>query len=287
MMADRVPTSTYRCITDETQEGDGESEMAYSINLPTAFVVANKEKLDTGVSSICIIGGSAIRTAFGKPDYIVIPPNAGIHFVASLSNRDRHLAQTGSRSVLVVRVTAPSSTQSASSTSLADATFGTGGQQYSMASQYSSCSAGKLTYVPASGYPGKVTNGVIDLLLPATVNNTNIFDLENSMKNSVKASLGVADLGNTFSNIMFCMPYGTTFYAGGSKNWLAYAYVPGQYSYYNNGECSLSNPNIQHLHLKGLPIAPLLFLDPLLKDGVRVSVQKCMKLGKSKGAYFT
>ena len=66
MMADRVPTSTYRCITDETQEGDGESEMAYSINLPTAFVVANKEKLNTGVSSICIIGGSAIRTPVGS-----------------------------------------------------------------------------------------------------------------------------------------------------------------------------------------------------------------------------
>ena len=259
MMADRVPTSTYRCITDETQEGDGESEMAYSINLPTAFVVAHKEKLDTGVSSICIIGGSAIRTAFGKPDYVVIPPNAGIHFVASLSNRDRHLAQTGSRSVLVVRVTAPSSTQSASSTSLADATFGTGGQQYSMASQYSSCSAGKLTFVAASGYPDKVTNGVIDILLPATVNNTNIFDLENSMKNAVKDSLGVADLGSTFSNIMFCMPYGTTFYSGGSKDWLAYAYVPGQYSYYNNGECSLSNSNIQHLHPTSLPI-PFYFL---------------------------
>ena len=228
--------------------------MAYSINLPTAFVVAHKEKLDTGVSSICIIGGSAIRTEFGKPDYIVIPQNTGIHFVANLSYRERHLAQTGSRSVLVVRVTAPSSTQSASSTSLADATFGTGGQQNSMASQYSSCSSGKLSFVPASGYPDKVTNGVIDILLPATVNNTNIFDLENSMKHAVKDSLGVADLGSTFSNIMFCMPYGTTFYAGGSKEWGAYAYVPGQYSYHNDGECSLSNPNIQHLHPKGLPI---------------------------------
>ena len=244
MMADRVPTSTYRCITDETQEGDGESEMAYSINLPTAFVVANKEKLDTGVSSICIIGGSAIRTAFGKPDYIVIPPNAGIHFVASLSNRDRHLAQTGSRSVLVVRVTAPSSTQSASSTSLADATFGTGGQQYSMASQYSSCSAGKLTFVAASGYPDKVTNGVIDIILPTTVNNTSCFDLVDSMKSLVKASLGFDE--RIFSHVMFCMPYGTTWNAGGSKNWLVFAGRPsvtglGYSSYYNNGECSLNN----------------------------------------------
>ena len=241
MIADTVPTSTYRCITDETQEGDGDSEEAYSINFPTAFFIAHKERLDSNISRICIIGGSAIRTEFGKPDYIVIPPNAGIHFVASLSNRDRLLAQTGSRSVLLVRVTAPSSTQSASSTSLADATFGTGGQQYSMASQYSSCSAGKLTFVAASGYPGKVLNGVLDIYFYESINYFDIFDLENSMITAVKASLGVADLGSTFSNIMFCMPYGTTFYSGGSKDWLAYAYVPGQYSYYNNGECSLNN----------------------------------------------
>ena len=244
MMADRVPTSTYRCITDETQEGDGESEMAYSINLPTAFVVANKEKLDTGVSSICIIGGSAIRTAFGKPDYIVIPQNTGIHFVANLSYRERHLAQTGSRSVLVVRVTAPSSTQSNSAASLANGTFGIGGQQNSMASQYSSCSSGKLSFVPASGYPDKVTNGVIDIILPTTVNNTSCFDLVDSMKSLVKASLGFDE--RIFSHVMFCMPYGTTWNAGGSKNWLVFAGRPsvtglGYSSYYNNGECSLNN----------------------------------------------
>jgi hypothetical protein len=84
---------------------------------------------------------------------------------------------------------------------------------------------------------------VIELQLNASVNNTNIFDLENTMKTAVKALLSVTDLGSTFSNIMFCMPYGTTFNANGSKNWLAYAYVPGQYSYYNNGMCGLSHAN--------------------------------------------
>ena len=124
----------------------------------------------------------------------------------------------------------------------------------------------------------------MELPLQASVDGLYITDIQNSMTAAVQNKLGVANLGSIFSNIMFCMPYGTTFSTGGSKDWGAYAYVSGKYSYYNNGECSLSNPNIQHLHLKGLPIAPLLFLDPLLKDGVRVSVQKCMKLGKSKDA---
>ena len=233
-MTDRVHISTYRCITDETQEGDGASEMAYSITLPTAFVIAHKKKLDSGISSICIIGGSAVRTEFGKPDYIVIPLNAGIHFVARGVNRDRHLAQIGNRSVLIVRVTAPSSTQSNSAARLANEAFGSGGQLYSMASQYSLCSAGKLTFVAASGYPGKVLNGVLDIYFYESINYFDIFDLENSMTNAVKNYLGVSDLGNTFSNIMFCMPYGTT--RDGNQDWLGYAYITGQFSYYNNGK---------------------------------------------------
>jgi len=234
MMTDRVHISTYRCITDETQEGDGASEMAYSITLPTAFVIAHKKKLDSGISSICIIGGSAVRTKFGKPDYIVIPLNAGIHFVARGVNRDRHLAQIGNRSVLIVRVTAPSSTQSNSAARLANEAFGSGGQLYSMASQYSLCSAGKLTFVAASGYPGKVLNGVLDIYFYESINYFDIVDLENSMTNAVKNYLGVSDLGNTFSNIMFCMPYGTTM--DGNQDWLGYAYLTGQFSYYNNGK---------------------------------------------------
>ena len=265
MMADQVAKQTYRCRTDEAQEGDGESEMTYSINLPSSFVNAHKVQLDTGVSSICIISGSAIRTEFGKPDYIVIPPNTDIHFVASITGRQRHLAQTGSRLVLVVRVTAPFSSQSDSAASIASATFGIGGQQYSMAAQYSSCSAGKLTFSPANGFPATVVDGVIELQLNASVNNTNIFDLENTMKTAVKALLSVTDLGSTFSNIMFCMPYGTTFNANGSKNWLAYAYVPGQYSYYNNGMCGLSHATL-HYFISKLIIS-LLFLDLFAQDG--------------------
>ena len=233
MMADRVANSLYRCITDEAQEGDGESEMFYSINLPTAFVNAHNITLDSGLSTICIIGGSAVRTEFGKPDYVVLPSNPNIYFVASRASRQRRLAQTGTRTVLFVRVTAPNSLQSNTDATLAAETFGTGSQKNSMRSQYIACSAGRLSFVAASGN-AKISNGVITISLPSSVNSANIFSLENSVKTAVKDALVVSDLGTSFSNIMVCMPYGTTY--SGQKDWLAYAYVNGQYSYFNNGE---------------------------------------------------
>ena len=73
----------YRCLTRETQEGDGASEMSYMLNLPEAFINANKDMLDTGVSNICILGGSVIRNDLSKPDFVVIPSRASITFVES------------------------------------------------------------------------------------------------------------------------------------------------------------------------------------------------------------
>jgi len=263
MLAGGAAISSYRCLTDETQEGDGESEMSYSIDLPAPFVNGNNVTLDSGVSTICIVGGSAIRTEFGKPDYVVIPPNADIHFVASRNiNRQRRLTQTfGSRTVLVVLVKAPDSLQSNSVRSLANGTFGIGGQQYSVASQYSSCSAGKLNFIPASGYPTRITNGVINIALPSSINDIYISDLENSMKIAAKVLLGINDLNNHFSHIMFCMPRGTKIKGNDAKTWSAYGITPGQYSYYNNNWCkSLSakmhelghNLGLQHSNENGI-----------------------------------
>ena len=226
---------TYRCLTRETQEGDGESEMSYTLNLPDYFVNANKVTLDTGVSNICIPGGSAVRNEFSKPDFVVIPSTATIKFVESSSRRVRRLAKTGTRSTLIVRVTSPTESNTESASNLANAAFGIGGQQYSMSAQFNSCSAGKLNFVPASGF-NDISNGVIELLLEESVTGRNIFDLENPMTIAVKTLLGIPDLYSAFSNVIFCMPFGTTFKAGGSKNWLAYAYTPGQFSYYNKGE---------------------------------------------------
>ena len=233
-LASNEIVKTYRCLTRESQEGDGESEMSYTINLPDYFVNASKVTLDTGVSNICIPGGSAVRNEFSQPDFVVIPSNARIKFVERSARHVRRLAQTGTRTTLIVRVTSPSESITESAAVLANAAFGTGGQQYSMSAQFNSCSAGKLNFVPASGF-NIISNGVMELLLNEPIAGQNIFNLENPMTIAVKTLLGISDLNSEFSNVIFCMPYGTTFRAGGSKDWLAYAYVPGHFSYYNKG----------------------------------------------------
>ena len=77
-------------------------------------------------------------------------------------------------------MSSPSESIPESAAILADAAFGVGGQQYSMSPQFNSCSAGKLNFVPASGF-SLITNGVMELMLSATVVGTNIFDLQNPM----------------------------------------------------------------------------------------------------------
>ena len=234
-LPDDQGVKTYRCLTLETQEGDGESEMSYTLNLPDYFINANKVTLDTGVSNICIPGGSAVRNEFSKPDFVVIPSRASITFVESSAGHVRRLVQTGTHTTLMVRVSAPNETHKDSAVLLANATFGIGGQSYSMSAQFNSCSAGKLNFVPASGF-NVISNGVMELLLNESVVGKNIYDLGNPMTIAVKTLLGISDLYSAFSNVIFCMPFGTTNGVGGSNGWLAFAYLPGQFSYYNNGK---------------------------------------------------
>ena len=232
--ADRQGAKVYRCLTRETQEGDGESEMSYTLNLPLSFINANKAKLDTGISNICILGGSAVRNELSKPDFVVIPSRASITFVEGSARHVRRLVQIGTRTALIVRVSSSNETVVDSAASLTNAAFGIGGQQRSFAAQYNSCSAGKLNFVPASGF-SLITNGVMELLLNTTFANVETSAFENPLTIAVKSLLNISDLDVAFSHVLFCIPFGTVF--GGSNTWAAYADTPGQFSYYNDGKC--------------------------------------------------
>jgi hypothetical protein len=236
-LVDGRDAESYRCLTEASQEGDGLSGMAYDLLLPSYFVNANKAKLDSGVSTICIPGGSAVRGAFGEQDFVVIPPRTEITFAKGRTYRQRRLVQTGTRSVLAVRVTTPFSSPSATLDKFADSVFGAGGQQYSMASQYSACSFGKLSFVPGVG--SGVTNGTIELALAQTIEGLNIRNIENSLVSELQVLLQVPNL-DEFDNVIFCLPYGSTFTysTGDSLGWIAYSFKPGKLSYYNNEWCT-------------------------------------------------
>ena len=207
--------------------------MSYTLNLPEAFINANKDRLDTGVSNICILGGSAVRNEFSKPDYVVIPSRASITFVEGSVHHKRRLAETGTRNTLIVRVRTRTETNTNSASVLANMVFGTGGQQVSMSSQFGSCSTGKINFVPASRF-GVITNGVTELLLNESIADRNMLDLLNPLLIGTIQSLGYSPEPLELSNVIFCMPYGTIY--DNNKDWLSFAYTPGPFSYFNNGK---------------------------------------------------
>ena len=267
--------SSYHCLTYEAQEGDKESEMSYSLTLPNYFIKANKDKLDTGTSNICIVNGAAIRTEFGEPDVVVIPKGTSIRFVGDLSRQRRNLAQIGTHSVLVVRISTPTETLPSDAVVLANTTFGIGGQQYSMASQYSSCSAGKLQFVPGQG--DNIVNGVLELQLPQSITGVSVRNLENDFVTRTKALTGVTDLTSQFNHVLFCVPNGTLSATNGTKGWLAFAYLPGYFSFYNHGETSLCGSVFLQPRRQN-SFKPNIFSHVIVKQlGAPVSVPKCTK----------
>jgi hypothetical protein len=260
---------SYRCLTYESQESDQKSEMSYDLNLPSDFVRINKDQLSSGVSTLCIRGGSAVRTEFGSPDYVVIPNGAELSFVGRRVRHQRRLEQTGTRSMLVVRVSTPYETLTDSAVTLANGTFGIGGQPFSLASQYSSCSFGKLKFVAASGYSA-IKNGVIDIKLDGSVAGLNSRNLENDMVDKVKILLGLDELKPVFDHLLFCLPPGTL--QNGAATWLAYAYTLGQFTYFNDGQCC----PVLYAHNSTVSLT-LFVLDSSLQRGAQVSQQRCMK----------
>jgi len=228
---------SYSCVTESTQEGDGESEMSYTLTFPQEFIHkrSNKAKIDTGASTICIAGGSAVRTDFGTPDYVVIPSGAAIFFVHGKNIFQRRLAEVGIRSVLVVRVSTKVEEPTQSAVVFANETFGIGGQHVSLASQYKSCSFGKLMFVPAATTK-LIKNGVMELKLHQSIKGLDARNLENLMNLRTKGLLGVNSLGSAYSHILFCLPYGTRM--NNMTGWIAYGVTGGKYSYYNDGWCS-------------------------------------------------
>lgn len=259
----------FRCLTKESQESDKQSEMSYDLDLPSDFVRINKDRLNSGVSNLCIRGGSAVRTEFGSPDYVVIPTGAELSFVGGGVRHQRRLEQTGTRSVLVVRVNTPYETLTNSAVTLANGTFGIGGQPFSLASQYSSCSFGKLKFVAASGYSA-IKNGVVDINLGGSVAGIDSRDLENDMIEKVKAALGVNEVKPIFDHFLFCLPPGSL--QNGASTWIAYAYTRGQFTFFNDGQCNHA------IYMFSSTISLTLFvLDSSLQRGAQASQPRCMK----------
>lgn len=151
----------------------------------------------------------------------------------------RSLAQTGTKSLLVIRIDALDSSTSASEAVLSDKIFGSvNGDQNNLKSQYAKCSYNQLVFVKATS--NLVNNGVFTLSMP----DTTITGIENGVIRAAALAQAADELGDlqTIADYtMLCMPPGT---AGG---WIAYAYVNWYVSVYNDQWCTFPSAQLHEI----------------------------------------
>ena len=153
-------------------------------------------------------------------------------------NRDRRLAVTGTKSVLVVRVIASDASTTDTVERLSDSVFGNnadgnGADAANLASQYDACSHGKLTFVEAPDRTGtdiSIVNGATTVTVStATTEGDGV--MNNAIITELNTQFGVSNPTELADHVMHCLPPGTM---GG----IAYAYLPGTLSVYSDTWCT-------------------------------------------------
>lgn len=242
----RTDGEEYKCLVDGNWNGynDGIDDFAYDITLPANFLSTYDLDIRGGNFYIAIPGGTIVNDA-----YVTVPNPSQISIIPGLRRRERQLQGQGVRgtnSVLVVRIsTNRGDTVDPSQTDLAGSIFGqgSGAIAHSMKSQYEACSNGQLSFRPVTG--SGVVNGVVDVTINADIQGKDIFSLTNIMNQATIDALG-SSLSETPRHVMYCVPPGTKF--NGSTGWVAFAYVNGVSSYYNNHWCDrLSSQGTSHV----------------------------------------
>lgn len=231
----RPNENQYKCLVDGQWNGynDGIDDFAYNIDLPESFLAKNMQAILDGSFYIAIPGGEIIDDGLTAP-YVTVPDISTVVSVPGVRRR-RLPAVTGINDVIVVRVSTSRGKQcDPSRNALAGSIFGAGSEaiQHSMKSQYEDCSNGQLSFAPVTGTG--VVNGVVEVTIDEKIKNRDIFSLTNAMNQAAIAAVGDS-LNVTPRHVMYCVPYGTEF--DGYKNWVAFAYVNGVSSYYNNNWC--------------------------------------------------
>ena len=121
----------------------------------------------------------------------------------------RHLAVTGTRSVVILRVVASDSVVPQSAAELSDYVFST--TKLSLRSGYDACSYGQLLFTPTTH--SKAVNGAVDVAININAIGIDSGDIVNAALNVATNMLG--DLPSQFDHVMMAMPPGVTNGDGG------------------------------------------------------------------------
>lgn len=241
----------FDCLTNANGEVGIWAEIPYQIDLPPDFVEQHIGLLQTGLHSVCVPGGRAVRIPNSPlPDQIVYPNNANLELILQAQQPPNEEEAEdgglgfGNRTVLVVRVSGTNETPVESIQDLAGAIFGLGSQPLvnHMRAQFNRCSFSKLDFVAApaafSGLNESVLdNGVADVQLGYRLQGSSVFRVLNDASESVATMLGVDSLRQHFRHVVFCVARGTI-YTNNDPDWLAFATLRGERSTFNSNRCT-------------------------------------------------
>ena len=140
-------------------------------------------------------------------------------------------SKVGTRSLVIIRVTAGDASPTYGAADMSDAFFGTHGDPNNLKLRYALCSMNKLVFNPGTG--AGFTDGVAEISITNNIVGNNVHDLVPIITNAIVAKFGNS-LAGSYDHIVYALPRGTTFNSGGSNRWLAFAYVDHYLSAYND-----------------------------------------------------
>ena len=171
--------------------------------------------------------------------------------IEDLGEQIRRLeAVTGTRSIVIFRITTPDASPTYSAARIADAFFGIDGDSNNMRGRFAACSMNKLIFNPGTG--NGFVNGVQELSIINNARGTNVHSLVNSITNAIIIKFR-SSLRHAYTHVVYALPRGTTYDVGGSDKWLAFAYINSYLSVYNdNNIMYISNQVHETGHNLGL-----------------------------------
>jgi len=216
------------------------SALAYHLNLPASFLELHEEKLLNGNRDILIHGGyiegMMIKGITNENVQLVRAARA----VADLSGYVE-------RSVLVVRVRTLDSNPVYEAKTMSDNFFSE--DRLTLRSQYSACSHGKLTFLPASGQLASgIENGILDVQLNIRVSNYSRLELTNEAIIETERILQ-SSISAAVNNVIICHPPipDRNNSRADTNDWLAFAYLNQPISVYNGEWCGYISANMHEV----------------------------------------
>jgi hypothetical protein len=206
------------------------------------YVLSAKEDIQSGVTTLLADGATIEdRTLkISREDILTFGTKWEQHSRTLRMSDDIHpghaVTTVGTKTLLVALVRATDSQPNADRVEISDGVFGTSGDQVNLKTQFEGCSHKKFLIQEATG--NGIVDGVIEIQLNIQASGTSKRTLEEESINILEINFNTNDLGELFDHVLLCLPPGT---AGG--DWLAYAYMGGVVSVYNDDWCGY--PSVQ------------------------------------------